>query len=122
MTPRLPDRLPGDPSRSGRRDKAAFFSPRDTRAGPVFPDHSSYDWEPYDEPEPLQLWPPLAPGERSCCCPAPAAYRVILPPTKTRSTPVDLLLCRHHLRVSAVSLRLARAMVLTTDGYPAPMP
>jgi hypothetical protein len=51
----------------------------------------------------------------ACCCPAPPAVRVVLPPTHTRPHPTDLLLCGHHYRVSRQ--RLA-ALAATAEKLP----
>lgn len=53
---------------------------------------------------------PLVPS-RACCCPARPAVKVIMPPARDRSHPVDLWLCGHHYRASRVALELAGASV-----------
>lgn len=59
----------------------------------------------------------IGPGERACCCTAPAVVRAVL----TCSTPsfhsVDLLLCGHHYRVTSPELLRRGAMIFGRDGH-----
>jgi hypothetical protein len=55
-------------------------------------------------------------ADRADCCPAPAAIRVIMPPTATRPHPADLLLCHHHYRESEAVFRAAGASAYDSDG------
>ena len=59
---------------------------------------------------------PLALADRACCCPGHPAFRVILPPARGRPRAADLLLCRHHYRVSRATLRAAGATVYDEAG------
>lgn len=61
---------------------------------------------------------PIPIAARSCCCPSAPFAQVITPATASRPTEVDLLLCAHHLRISAVALRAAGAAVFDRDGQP----
>ena len=59
----------------------------------------------------------IGPGERACCCTAPAVVRAVV----TCATPVvhsvDLLLCGHHYRHSLAELLRRGAMVFDRDGH-----
>src|ERR1035437_8465217 len=59
---------------------------------------------------------------RSCCCPATAVVRVIMPPTPARPHETEFLLCGHHHRASRQALATAHATVRpvpgTWDGNP----
>ncbi len=57
-------------------------------------------------------------ASRACCCPARPAVVVILPASRDRPYPVDLLLCRHHYRVCEYALVVAGAVVFGTSGGP----
>lgn len=59
---------------------------------------------------------PIALTARACCCPAPPVVTVLMPPTATRPHPVDLLLCRHHYRVSRAALTTAGAVAYDEIG------
>ena len=59
---------------------------------------------------------PLSPGERSCCCPAAAYVRVLVPPRGERRSVVDLLLCAHHYRLSRRALIDIGAVAFDRDG------
>ena len=61
----------------------------------------------------------LTSAGRACCCPAPPAVVVLMPPTPGRPHRTDLLLCRHHYRVSGEALTAAGAIVLDPDDAPA---
>jgi len=47
----------------------------------------------------------------ACCCPARPAVRVVMPASRSRPEPVDLLLRGHHYRVSQAALQAAGAAV-----------
>jgi hypothetical protein len=79
----------------------------------------------------LGLYPPIAPGERSCCCPSRRVARIVLPPTPQRDHTFDVLLCAHHsgsrarddhafgcarLRLGRRPGRLERRGSVTEDG------
>lgn len=53
---------------------------------------------------------------RSDCCPAPAAFRVVLPADGKRLHSTELLMCQHHYRESATKLRAMSAIVFDEDG------
>jgi hypothetical protein len=57
-----------------------------------------------------------APDGLACCCPAKAAVRVTMPPTRPRRHETDLLLCGHHYRASRAALTAAHAMVRALPG------
>lgn len=65
--------------------------------------------------------------DRSCCCLARPAARVIMPAGGSRAEPVDLWLCGHHLRASrrALDRSGAEVLVLPPAGdlaeHPAPV-
>jgi len=40
----------------------------------------------------------IEPTTQACCCPAPAVYAVVVPPTHDLPRPPEVLLCSHHLR------------------------
>ncbi len=73
-------------------------------------------------------WPARLPGApgidwraarlagRSCCCSARPVVIAVMPPSASRPHPTDLLLCRHHYRVSRNALRLAGATVVDMAG------
>jgi hypothetical protein len=48
---------------------------------------------------------------RACCCLARPVVRVTMPPTATRTHPVDLWLCGHHYRASLQALLAAGVTV-----------
>jgi hypothetical protein len=54
--------------------------------------------------------------ERADCCIARGAYRVVLAPRESRPRQSDLVLCRHHYRVSADALRHSDASVYDASG------
>jgi hypothetical protein len=56
---------------------------------------------------------------RACCCPAPPVVVVLMLPAPGRPHRTDLLLCRHHCRVSRQALTAARAIVVDPDDVPA---
>jgi hypothetical protein len=60
----------------------------------------------------------LTSANRACCCPAPPAVVVLVPPAPGRPHRTDLLLCRHHHRVSRQALAAAGAIVLDPDDVP----
>lgn len=44
------------------------------------------------------LWrEPIEPVAQACCCPAPAAYAVVVAPTPHLPNPPEILLCAHHM-------------------------
>lgn len=59
-----------------------------------------------------ELYAPLAPDERSCCCASRPAVRVVLPPTPQRDHAVGLLMCAHHYHRSITTLAGMGAHVL----------
>jgi hypothetical protein len=62
-------------------------------------------------------WSVLTSASRACCCPAQPAVMVLMPaPGRPHHT--DLLLCRHHYRVSRKALTAAGAIVLDPDDVP----
>lgn len=70
------------------------------------------DQHPSEAPplEDLRFTDPSIPS-RSCCCLARPTVKVILPPTASRSHPVDLWLCGHHYRASVAALLASGATV-----------
>jgi hypothetical protein len=62
-----------------------------------------------DRPGPSRL------ADRSCCCPTLPVVRVLIPPTSVRPQ-VDLLLCRHHYRVSRAALAARGAIAIDETG------
>ena len=61
----------------------------------------------------------LASASRACCCLARPAVVVLMPPTTARPHYTDLLLCRHHYRVSRKAIVAAGAVVLDPEITPA---
>lgn len=61
-------------------------------------------------------WRALRSADRACCCPAGPAVIVVLPPAPSRPHPTDLLLCRHHYRVSQKALAAAGAAAFSMRG------
>jgi hypothetical protein len=59
-----------------------------------------------------------AAGEACLLRPARPAIIAVMPPTRGRNHPTDLLLCGHHYRVSGKSLAAAGATVLDLNGVP----
>jgi hypothetical protein len=53
--------------------------------------------------------------QRADCCVAPAAYRVLLPATRLRPRPTELLLCAHHYRSSREALTALRAAAFDAE-------
>ena len=65
----------------------------------------------------LDDWPGLRRSvDRSCCCPAMPVVRVLIPPTSLRPRYVDLLLCRHHYRMSRAALAAVGAVAIDETG------
>jgi hypothetical protein len=60
----------------------------------------------------------LVQAERACCCPGPPTVVVLLPPGPGRPGEVDLLLCRHHYRVSRKTLDVIGAAIFDPDDAP----
>ncbi|WP_063822710.1 MULTISPECIES: hypothetical protein [Frankia] len=58
----------------------------------------------------------IEPGSRSCCCPSEPVAQVTLAPSETRAHEVDILLCAHHLRRSALALRSSGVAVYDQKG------
>lgn len=58
----------------------------------------------------------LAPTTAACCCPAPAVYQVVMPPSDAHSNLVEILLCGHHYRVNEQKLFDEGAAVYDMDG------
>jgi hypothetical protein len=54
---------------------------------------------------------PSQPEFHACCCPGRPVVRVIMPASVTRPSPVDLLLCGHHYRVSQEAITAAHGTV-----------
>jgi hypothetical protein len=69
--------------------------------------------------DPLRRVPPLPAGQRSCCCPARAFVRVLVPAGGTRAAPSDLYLCAHHFRAGRTAL--TRIGAVAFDGHGAEM-
>jgi hypothetical protein len=59
----------------------------------------------------------LALAPRACCCSAKPAVAAVMPTSPARPEPVDLLLCAHHYRASAVGLELAGAVIHTGSRW-----
>ena len=59
---------------------------------------------------------PLGLVDRSCCCPAAPAVTVLIPATSACPRSVDLLLCRHHYRVSRTALAAVGAIAIDDTG------
>jgi hypothetical protein len=57
-------------------------------------------------------------AEHACCCPARPTVVIIMPAATGRPYPIDLLLCRHHYRVSERALATAGAAAFDTHGQP----
>ena len=57
----------------------------------------------------------LTSASRACCCPAKPAVVVLMPPAPGRAHRTDLLLCRHHSRMSLQALTAAGAIILDPD-------
>jgi hypothetical protein len=54
--------------------------------------------------------------DRACCCPARPVVRVVMPASRSRPEPVDLLLCGRHYWVSQPALHAAGAAVYNRQG------
>lgn len=90
----------------------------------------------FPEPRVTQAHPPGRPGatrpaiewrairtaERACCCPAKPVVMAVMPPSPGRDHPTDLLLCRHHFRVSEPALSAAGAVIFDDQGRSAVAP
>ena len=59
---------------------------------------------------------PLGLADRSCCCSAAPAVTVLIPATSACPRRVDLLLCRHHYRVSRTALAAVGAVAIDETG------
>ena len=83
--------------------------------------HAEHSSQPAATPA-LGLADPAVPM-RACCCPAQPMVKVVMPPTASRTNPVDLWLCGHHYRVSRQALAAAGArcepLTAPADGHPA---
>jgi hypothetical protein len=73
----------------------------------MFRNHPS---EGESQPLDVRFTDPSVPS-RSCCCLARPAVKVLMPPTASRSRPVDLWLCGHHFRASLKALLAAGATI-----------
>ena len=60
---------------------------------------------------------PLPADQASCCCPAAAFVRVLVPPHGERHRVIDLFLCAHHYRTSRDSLTGIGAVAFGRDGF-----
>jgi hypothetical protein len=58
---------------------------------------------------------PLVPMQADCC-PARPMFKIVMPPTATRSHPADLWLCGHHYRDSRAALNSAGTHVSPLAG------
>lgn len=58
----------------------------------------------------------IAAATPACCCTAPAAYAVVLPPGPALPNPPEILLCAHHLRASQQRLVALGAAVYDDLG------
>ncbi|KQC38327.1 hypothetical protein UK82_11490 [Frankia sp. ACN1ag] len=58
----------------------------------------------------------IEPGSRSCCCPSEPVAQIVLAPGETHAHEVDILLCAHHLRRSALVLRSLGVAVYDRKG------
>jgi hypothetical protein len=63
---------------------------------------------------------PLEFAERACCCPARPTAVVVMPSSRGRPYPVDLLLCAHHYQASVAALLAAGAAVYNAAGVVIP--
>jgi hypothetical protein len=57
----------------------------------------------------------LTSASRACCCPARPAVVALMAPAPGRPHRTDLLLCRHHYRMSLQALTAAGAIILDPD-------
>jgi hypothetical protein len=55
-------------------------------------------------------------ADRACCCPARPVITVVMPASRGRPHPVDLLLCGHHYRASLAALHAVGASVYDNTG------
>jgi hypothetical protein len=88
-------------SSTGRRD-----IPPPVPHDPAAPASDSFDWRAASR------------ADRACCCIARPAVIVLMPPTADRPHQTDLLLCKHHYRMSKRALAAANATVLDLNGVP----
>lgn len=63
-------------------------------------------------------WRAARKAQHSCCCPAKPVIIAIIPPTPSRGSPADLLLCAHHYRRSRTALVAAGAVLMDINGVP----
>jgi hypothetical protein len=75
---------------------------------------TAHDVEPIDDN--LDQVEPAWVLETACCCPSRPAVRVVMPATRERPRPAELLLCGHHYRASSERLVRSRAAVYDQDG------
>jgi hypothetical protein len=75
------------------------------------------DESPWRGPDSID-WRAARRAGRACCCPAKPVVIAIMPPTRGRKHPTDLLLCGHHYWVSRRRLATAGAMVVDLNGVP----
>jgi hypothetical protein len=68
------------------------------------------------EPVACRRHTPIAPEARSCCCPADPVAQVIVMTAGAAQAETDILLCAHHLRRSAATLRALGAAVYDQRG------
>ena len=60
---------------------------------------------------------PLMLADRSCCCSAPPAFKVIVTSKLPQPHTVDLLMCGHHYRQCVPALAKLGALVFASDGH-----
>jgi hypothetical protein len=90
------------------------FTGQGTAGAEPSPDPAAPRWRGTD---PIDWWAARR-ARHACCCPARPAIIAVMPPTRGRNHPTDLLLCGHHYRVSRKSLAAAGATVLDLNGVP----
>ncbi len=72
-----------------------------------------------DAPEPTAVFTLDARHSgRACCCAAQPAVIAMLPPSASRPSQTDLLLCGHHFRASWPTLAARGATLLDLGGHP----
>ncbi len=59
---------------------------------------------------------PLGYGDQACCCPARAAFAVVVAPSVALPHPPDVLLCAHHTRTSQRGLMRPGVAVYDAAG------
>ena len=98
--------------REGSKRKVPFMSLH----FPEFRTRRAYPLGRQGTARPAIDWRAIRKADRACCCPARPVVVAVMPSAPGRDHPTDLLLCRHHYRVSQPALSAAGAAIFDDRG------